>query len=410
MTVEHSAVHPADFDMHSDAYNADPDGYLRRYREGCPIGRSAKHGGYWYATRYADLGEVARNAKVFSSASGLMIGSADGSVKIGKVDRILPEGIDPPQLAAYRRLFLTNLSPRAVAAMSASIARWTTYSIDQIIEGGHCDLVADVINPIPGRITMEWLGLPVDDWELYAMPVHDYTGYNPGTAKHETAISRIEHFQDLVAEAVVSRREDPRDDFISFLAGQQIDGRPITNDEVESMVYLSIVGGVDTTTSLTSSALVCLDRRPDLRTRLIREPNLLDESATEEFLRFFSPVKSNARTVTEDVVIAGCLMHAGDKIGIPWPSANRDPDQFADPDEIYLDRFPNRHMAFGMGPHRCLGSHLARAMFREMMTQILRRMPDYRVIRSGLEAYPSAWAIGGWLSVPITFTPGVREG
>jgi cytochrome P450 len=256
MTVEHSDVHPAEFDMHSDAYNADPDGYLRRYRESCPIGRSAKHGGYWYATRYEDLGEVARNAKAFSSASGLMIGSANGSVKIGRVERILPEGIDPPQLAAYRRFFLTELSPSAVAGMSDRIARWTTYSIDRVIEDGHCDLVTDVINPIPGRITMEWLGLPVDDWELYAMPVHDYTGYNPGTVEHETAIRRIEHFQDLVAEAVMSRREEPRDDFISFLVRQQIDGRPIENDEVESMVYLSIVGGVDTTTSLTSSALV----------------------------------------------------------------------------------------------------------------------------------------------------------
>jgi cytochrome P450 len=141
---------------------------------------------------------------------------------------------------------------------------------------------------------------------------------------------------------------------------------------------------------------------------LVNEPELL-LTATEEFLRYFSPVKGNARTAMKDVTVGGCPVRAGDRLHVGWASANRDESQFPKADDFDPHRFPNRHVAFGMGPHRCLGSHLARAMFAEMLTQILVRMPDYKVRTSDLASFPSSAAIGGWSSVPASFTPGRRS-
>jgi cytochrome P450 len=406
MTSGLNDVVPAEFDMHSGEYNADPVDYFKRYRDSCPIGWSEKQGGFWYVTRYQDVSDVMRDPTVFSSAGGLMIGYPPGA---GKVQRLIPEEVDPPDLMAYRRYFNTELSPGAVAARADRIEHWTTHFIDQVIESGRCNFVTDLVNPVPACVTLEFLGFPAEDWPIFALPMHDFSGYSPGSERFQEAIRGMEHFQDLITAAVIERRSHPQDDFISFLVGQEINGRPLTNEEVESMVFLSIAGGTETTTSLTVSTLVYLDEHPELRERLIADPDLM-KTASEEFLRYFSPVKAHARTVTQDVTVSGCPMHAGDKVHVSWASANRDPEQFPEADEFKAERFPNRHTAFGLGPHRCLGSHLARAMFTEMIGQVLRRMPDYRIIREGLQSYPSAATIGGWNSAPAEFTPSTKQG
>jgi ferredoxin-NADP reductase len=171
------------------------------------------------------------------------------------------------------------------------------------------------------------------------------------------------------------------------------------------VIGLLIAGGVDTTTSLTGSVLVHLSRHPADRQRLIESPDLLD-TATEEFLRAFAPSQSMARTAAAGAEIGGCPVHAGERVLIPWVAANHDPAVFADPAEIRLDRDATRHLSFGIGTHRCAGAHLARAMFREMITQVLTRLPDYRVIEDGLVAYPTRGNQTGWDAIPAVFTPG----
>lgn len=174
-----------------------------------------------------------------------------------------------------------------------------------------------------------------------------------------------------------------------------------------SIVDLLLAGGVGTTASLVSQALVWLAEHPAVRQRLIDDPSLMDH-AVEEFLRYFSPTQALARTVTKDTEFQGCPMKKGDRVLLSWSSANRDEKLFDNPDEIDIERWPNRHTAFGIGVHRCAGSHLGRYMSKTLITQILERMPDYEVDFSALERYPHQGTNMGWQRIPATYTPGPR--
>jgi cytochrome P450 len=157
-----------------------------------------------------------------------------------------------------------------------------------------------------------------------------------------------------------------------------------------------------------TSTLVHLSQHPDQRRRLIKDPSLW-ETATEEFLRRYPPIRSHARTVTAAVEIGGCPMRPGDRVLISERSACHDEEAFLHADEVILDRFPNRHVAFGLGIHRCAGMHLARLQYRQLVTAVLARMPDYRVDETQLAQYPVQGAVAGWASAPATFTPGPRR-
>jgi cytochrome P450 len=184
----------------------------------------------------------------------------------------------------------------------------------------------------------------------------------------------------------------------------------MTDDEIYSMDELLISGGVGTTASLVGQALVWLSQNPTERQRMFDDPELLENTALEEFLRVFSPTQALARTVTKDVELRGCSLRKGDRLLVSRASANRDPDQFPEPDTVDLTRWPNRHAAFGIGIHRCAGLHLARAMSRAIIGQVLERMPDYVVDVSGLERFPDQGVNVGWKTIPTRFTPGPRRG
>jgi cytochrome P450 len=169
-----------------------------------------------------------------------------------------------------------------------------------------------------------------------------------------------------------------------------------------------INGGVDTTTSLLANAIELLDRDHELRARLVADPELI-QPATEEFLRYFSPVQAFARTVAQDVELEGATLRRGDRALMCFGAVNRDGDEFPDADAFIPDRFPNRHVAFGLGKHRCIGSTLARAEFAIMLRQILARMPDFEIDRSRTTRYPSLGIVNGYITMPASFTPGSRS-
>jgi len=158
---------------------------------------------------------------------------------------------------------------------------------------------------------------------------------------------------------------------------------------------------------LVGQTLVHLGRDTDLRARLADDRDLLPR-AVEEFLRVFSPAQALARTVTQPTEVAGCPLEAGDRVLLAWSSANRDVEQFTDPDEVDVERWPNRHLSFGAGVHRCAGAHLARLMSVTMLREILERMPDYRLQEEGLAPYATNGVNAGWRAIPVTFTPGFR--
>jgi cytochrome P450 len=163
---------------------------------------------------------------------------------------------------------------------------------------------------------------------------------------------------------------------------------------------LMMAGGMDTTTAVLANAALYLFQNPDERRRLIDEPELLP-SAIEEFLRFYSPVQALARTVASDTVLHGQQLREGQRLLLSWASANRDETVFDRADEVVLDRKPNRHAAFGLGAHRCLGSHLARLEIRIVLGELLRRAPNYRILSGESERYESIGVVNGWSTMPI---------
>ena len=410
---EHEMSTPTthDFDHHGPAANADPVGYYREHRERCPVGWTDAHEGFWYTTRYDDVVRIARDDATFSSERA-PAGDRGVSFVIpfgGGLEQ-LPIELDPPRQAPYRELINPLLTAEAVERLKPMIAAHTTRVVDAFVEAGSGDLVRDLTNPLPAAVTLDWLGFPVDDWERLAGPVHDIFAAVAGSDRAMRGIEGLGYLEARVRELLVDRRVAPRDDVVSALvAATHPEGRPFTDDELVSVVYLLTAGGVDTTTSLTGSTLVWLSRHPEERRRLVESPDLLDV-ATEEFLRVFAPSQSMARTVVQDTEVGGCPMRSGDRVLLPWVAANHDPAVFPDPESVVLDRNPQRHLSFGIGAHRCAGAHLARAMFGEMVRQVLTRIPDFQVVEEGLVAYPTVGNQSGWDAIPVLFTPGPRWG
>lgn len=393
------------FDHNSQEHSADPVVSYRKVRQAEKVGWSEAHGGYWVLSDYESVFEAARDDEVFSSAR-----TDDGgeglSVVIPKTPMHLhiPIELDPPEFRLYRKIVNPITAPAAVEQMKALVDRHVSGFIDSVIEAGACDLTAVIA--VPSIVTVEWLGLDLGDWEQYSHAHHQALAGVPGSDDYKHAMEvEFPYLHERMKDTIRTRREHPTEDIISYLVQQEVHGRPLNDFEVFAIVDLLLAGGVGTTASLVSQSLVWLDEHTDVRQRLIDDPSLMDH-AVEEFLRFFSPTQALARTVTKDTEFHGCPMQKGDRALLAWCSANRDEAMFDNPDEIDIERWPNRHTSFGIGVHRCAGSHLGRYMSKALITQVLTRMPDYKVDVDALERYPHQGTNMGWQRIPATFTPG----
>ena len=399
-----------DFDHHSAEHSDDPVASYRRLRSKTPVAWTDAHDGYWVVSDWEGMEQVATDDDTFSSARH-EAGGEGLSVLIPKspVALHIPIEIDPPEFQGYRRIVMQFAKPSAIKAVQPMVERYATAFLDSVIEKGECDL-ADVVE-LPAIVTVDWLGLDPRDYMRYSSAMFAVIACHPDSDEYRQASTvDIPEIERQVREVIADRRANPRDDVISGFTQADLDGRPLTDDEIYSMAELLISGGVGTTASLIGQSLVWLAANPDERQRLIDQPELLEGPALEELLRVFSPTQALARTVMTDTEIHGCPIPAGDRLLVAWASANRDPERFPDPDKVDLERTPNRHAAFGVGIHRCAGLHLARAMSRTLIGQILERMPDYEVDFDGLERYPDQGVNVGWKTIPTTFTPGPRRG
>ena len=250
------------------------------------------------------------------------------------------------------------------------------------------------------------LGIPLKKWSLYSEPTHAMV-YTPEDSPESATVFEQDQqmAMDLLAN-VAEIRQAPRPGLINALIEMRIDGEPAPEIEILGMLKLLIGGGFDTTTALTAHALEWLGQNPDQRQRLIDDRDTLLDSATEEFLRFYTPAPGDGRTFSEDVEINGIQFKEGERLYISWAMANRDPAVFPDPNKIILDRKGNRHFGFGLGIHRCIGSNVGRTVFKSMLTAVLDRMPDYRCDPEGTVHYETIGVIQGMRHLPATFTPG----
>ena len=395
-----------EFDHHSPAYAEDWIDIYRDLRATCPVAHTDAHGGFYVVTRYEDVATVARDDSTFSSLNDPSAGRGGVTIPSAPSQHI-PIEVDAPEFQRYRRLLNPIFSPAASERWRPSIERWASICIDEVIEKGAIDLVDDLAAVVPALFTCEFLGLPTEDWHRYADPLHRVIYTPPGPGR-EALFGDMMWIHESVQELIARRRVEPADDVITYLTKADDDGEPLTDEVIGKICDLIMAGGFDTTTASTTAALHHLHEHPADRQRLIDDPQLLP-SAVEEFLRYFCPTQALARTVTTETQLAGETLEPGDRLLLSWASANHDESVFERPDEIVLERFPNRHLAFGVGAHRCLGSHVARAEITAMLQAVLTRIPDYEIDVAAAERYTTIGIVNGWISMPATFTPGERR-
>ena len=400
-----------EFDHHSAEVAADPPKAYARLRASAPVAWTERHGGYWIVLRYHEATKVLLDTAHFSNARRDDAGGPGSAQSIPKRPSIrgFPAELDPPDSMPYRKILNPLLSPAAAERMRAAVRDRVAWQIDQFIESGECELVEDLASPVPGSITVDWLGLPHGTAPKLSKTMHDIASASPDSAVWRDASRTLREMYASLAVAIAERQAEPRADVISTIVQSRVDGELMTSDNAMALVALLVAAGVVTTTSLTSQALVWLSEHRDDHQRLTSDEGYL-RTATEEFLRVFSPAQALARTLNGDTELAGCRMHDADRVLVSFGSANRDGTAFENPDTVILDRSPNKHLAFGLGVHRCVGASLARVIFEESVRAVLTRMPDFTVDTRKLVPYASQGLHSGWRRVPAAFTPGPRSG
>jgi cytochrome P450 len=385
------------FDHYDPTYAADPITVWRDMRAECPIGRSEKFRGMWVPVRHADIEAIARDPENFSSRSPLV--AEFGAMSEFGLE-VPPISSDPPYHTAFRALLLPFFAPNRIAALEPEIAAHADHLIDAFIDRGTCDGSTELAQHIPARVIANMLGIPDEDGDQFRTWVHEMLELAPTDV--DVAARSLMEFFGYMQGHIERRRAAPADDLVSFLLNAEIDGRALADEELFGGCLLLLLAGIDTTWSAIGASLWHLARHPDDRARLRDDPAVWP-SAIEELLRAYAPV-TMAREVNHDIEFGGCPMKAGDPLLLPFPAANRDPDAFDDPDRVMFDRERNRHFAFGVGIHRCLGSNLARLELRVTLQRFLERVPDFAL------ADPDAvrWSIGqvrGPRILPLVFTP-----
>jgi cytochrome P450 len=396
------------FDHHAPDLALDPWATYKQLRQSCPIAQSDAHGGFKVVTRYRDVVTIAKDTNRFSSAHDID-GTGNGYQGVtipAPPVRSIPVELDPPDHTKYRKLLNQIFSPASVEARRGRIEEIACRFVDAVASKGSCDLVNEIAAPIPAAVTLELLGMPIDKWERYAVPMHQIAYAAPDSAEYQEALVGIDWIMQDVDAEIQRRRQGsrPGDDLLSQLLGAEVDGAPLSDQTVLEIAFLVIVGGLDNTASLLANVFLYLHQNHTERDRL--RGNLdLTHCAFEEFLRFYSVTQAEARTATQDTDIGGYQIQAGERVFIVWASANRDPEAFERPDEIILDRSPNRHLGFGWGPHRCIGAGLGKEIFSSALQATLNRLPDFRVLEDRMKKYPSVGLAYGYICMPAEFTP-----
>lgn len=385
-----------DFDHFDPRYNADPYPVWDELRATCPVAHAGERlRGMWVPTRYEDVVAIAHDVATYSSRSPVVTEVLPMS-EMGIVAP--PISSDPPYHTDIRRMLLPYFGPKRIEALRPGVEDLCDRLIDGFVEDGRCDAAVDYAQHIPVTIIAEMLGVPADQGERFREWVHVLLEVGPNDL--DGGFFGLTEFLTYFREQMLARRAEPGDDIVSYLTGATIDGRPLEDQEVLGVCLLLLLAGIDTTWSSIGSTLLHLATNPEDARRLRAEPELWP-LALEEFLGAFAPV-TMAREVDVDVELHGCPLRAGDPLLLPFPAANRDPAAFDRPDEVLIDREQNRHVAFGVGIHRCLGSNLARLELQVAVERFLARVPDFAVE----DPAGVSWSVGqvrGPRSLPFAF-------
>lgn len=361
-----------------------PQQFYERLRERAPVFVTE---GSVTLSRHRDVMHALRHPEIFTSDWGEGIG-------LGNERPLIPLQIDPPKHKEYRKLLDPLFAPREVARLEADVTRLTNELIDTFADAGGCEFNGDFAVPLPTTVFLRLLGLPIEDRPLFLRFKDDIirpAGDDPdaqGEIRKRTAQEMYAYFERVLDE----RATDPRDDLLSGFLHSEVEGTRLTREEILDICFLLLIAGLDTVTDALDCSFAFLAQHPGHRQQLVDDPSVIP-SAIEELLRWESVVPGIARFAKVDTEIDGCPIHQGDAVSVLIGAANCDPDAWDDPYTVDFRREPNKHLAFGGGVHRCLGSHLARLELRVAFTEWHRRIPRYR-LRGGVE---------------LEYTPGLRQ-
>ena len=398
MTTEPVVDWAADYDIFDPGYVEDPSAVWDDLRQRCPVAHTERWGGSWMPTRYEDVVAIAHDVDRFSSREITVTPPAYAPDSPAAGVKAPPISSDPPEHLWARRLILPGFSPKSVAKYEPYTRDLCRSLIDSFVATGQADAAEGYAQQIPVRVIAQMLGIDEamsDQFTTWVRGVLELGLQDPELRQK----SRNELIAFFAGE-IEDRKANPRDDLISELLAAEVDGEHVSDVHILGTLGLLLIAGIDTTWSGIGSSLWHLATHPDDRERLVREPELIP-IAIEELLRAYSPV-TMARIVNDDTEVNGACMHAGDRILLSFPAANRDPAAFPDAEKVIIDRAVNRHVAFGVGIHRCAGSNLARMELRVALEEWLERIPDFR-LADGAHVTWAGGQVRGPRQLPVVF-------
>ncbi len=400
-----------DPDTYVDGY---PHDYLKQIRDEDPVhwnppGRpdcsniAPVTRGHWAITKHADVLQLSRMPKVFSSYEGSIF-SGDLPEEQLAAMRLMIINMDPPIHTQQRRIMQPAFTPKMVSELEPRIDEYSRLAVDAVATSGSCDFVSDLAAEMPLLLICELMGIPNEDrrkvfaWANEMMAMDDPTISSPEGAQLASA-QAFGYALQLAAE----RRATPDDSLMSHFLHRKFEGRTVSEDEIAIFFTLLLVAGTETTQTATARSLLLLSEHPEQKALLLSDLDKYLESAIEEILRFDPPAIAMRRTALEDFELRGKKIAKGDKVIFYYAAANRDPEVFQNPDRFDIARNPNPHVSFGIGQHLCLGANLARMQLKSILREVFTRLPDIDI--SGPVVRRRTNLVSAFNSMPVSFTP-----
>ncbi|MEV5835901.1 cytochrome P450 [Nocardia sp. NPDC052112] len=368
-----------------------------------PVVYSTAHGGHWIVTRYKEIHDVLRDPETFSSYPNNLVTTTAGFGKF------IPIELDPPEHTGYRLALQPLFSPNRMKALEDDIRDVINELIDGFAGKGEAEFISEFAHELPTRVFLALMDWPIDDAALFTDATDIILTGVPGASEEESNQARAEaafkmlgYFQTVINQ----RRADPGQDVTSQIIHTEFEleggKRLLTDEELNRMFFLLLIAGLHTVQGSLAWSIIHLVHNPDQRQQMIDDESVIP-TAVEEILRIEAAVVPGRRA-TRATELGGVSIAAGDQLILMLCSANRDAREFDDPTRLQVDRQPNRHLSFGAGAHRCIGSHLARIELKLALEEIHRRIPDYALVDSDPAVMHSS-QVRGCARLPITFTP-----
>jgi cytochrome P450 len=369
-----------DFDFFRDpAYLADPHKrILELVRSAPPLFWTPRNGGHWMFLSHEANFKASRDPDTFSSQfvteEQMKAFMAQLPPGMPRIPLAVPINLDPPEHTKYRAPLQKAFSPKTMLALKESIRALANELIDKVIDRGRCDFMVDIAEPLPVQVFLKLLGLPLDRQAEYRAIVRAQLANTEHDAKK--SMMNLIQVTAIMRDTILARRDQPRDDMLSMLWKSEIDGRPTTLEDMENYAVLLFIAGLDTVMNGMGFGVRHLAQDPELQRTLRADPRRIPVAAEELLRRYTFTVP--VRQVRKDVVFEGVPMREGERVMLFLPAADLDPKEFPDADRLDIQR-EKPHIAFNAGPHRCLGSHLARVELQTLYEQMLERLPEFRL-------------------------------